>query len=356
MQAPVIAVVGATGLVGEILLRVLEERDFPVAALRPMASARSAGSKVVFRGTEWEVVEASKTAFEGVDLVFFAATGALSRELAPAAVAAGATVIDKSSTWRMSDGVPLVVPEINAASIPSKPAILACPNCSTIGVVQVLAPIHRAAGLRRVVITTMQAASGAGRDGVDELRDQVAALAAGDEPQPAKVFGAQLAGNVVPHCDAFEADGYTLEESKLLHETRKILDLPQLPVTATCVRVPVEVGHSASILVETERPLSIEEARAALATQPGVRVVDNPVAARYPTPLEVTANDDILVGRIRVDREDPHRLWLWQVGDNLRKGAATNAVQTAEAWLNARSPHGPARRMAPCMNAPACSR
>jgi aspartate-semialdehyde dehydrogenase len=337
MQAPVIAVVGATGLVGEILLRVLEERDFPVADLRPMASARSAGSSVEFRGKEWQVLEAAKTAFEGVDLVFFAATGALSRELAPAAVAAGATVIDKSSTWRMTDGVPLVVPEINAASIPSTPAILACPNCSTIGVVQALAPIHRAAGLRRVVITTMQAASGAGRDGVEELRDQVAALAAGQDAPPAKVFGAQLAGNVVPHCDAFESDGYTLEESKLLHETRKILDLPQLPVTATCVRVPVEVGHSASILVETERALGVEEARTALAAQPGVRVVDNPVAARYPTPLEVTATDDILVGRIRVDRDDPHRLWLWQVVDNLRKGAATNAVQTAEAWLQVRS-------------------
>jgi aspartate-semialdehyde dehydrogenase len=333
MQAPVIAVVGATGLVGKILLRVLEERDFPVSALRPMASARSAGSKVVFRGKEWGIVEASKNAFDGIDLVFFAATGALSRELAPAAVATGATVIDKSSTWRMSVDVPLVVPEINAASIPSEPAILACPNCSTIGIVQVLAPIHRAACLRRVVITTMQAASGAGRDGVDELRGQLAAMAAGEDPQPAKVFGAQLAGNVVPHCDAFEADGYTLEETKLLHETRKILGLPELPVTATCVRVPVEVGHSASILVETEKPLSVEEARAALAAQPGVRVVDNPVASRYPTPLEVTASDDILVGRIRVDRDDPHRLWLWQVGDNLRKGAATNAVQTAEAWL-----------------------
>lgn len=333
MQAPVIAVVGATGLVGEILLRVLEERDFPVHALRPMASARSAGSKVLFRGQDWEVVEARKDAFGGVDLVFFAATGALSRELAPAAVAAGATVIDKSSTWRMSDGVALVVPEINAASIPSEPAILACPNCSTIGVVQVLAPIQRAAGLRRVVITTLQAASGSGRDGVNELRGQLAALAAGEDPPPAKVFGAQLAGNVVPHCDGFEADGYTHEESKLSNETRKILGLPTLPVTATCVRVPVEVGHSASILVETETPLSVEQARAALATQAGVRVVDNPVAGRYPTPLEVTATDDILVGRIRVDRDDPHRLWLWQVGDNLRKGAATNAAQTAEAWL-----------------------
>jgi aspartate-semialdehyde dehydrogenase len=337
MQAPVIAVVGATGLVGEILLRVLEERDFPVAVLRPMASARSAGTKVAFRGKEWQVVEARKDAFDGVDLVFFAATGALSRELAPAGVAAGATVIDKSSTWRMTEGVPLVVPEINAASIPLEPAILACPNCSTIGVALVLAPIQRAAGLKRVVITTLQAASGAGRDGVDELRGQVAALAAGTDVPPAKIFGAQLAGNVVPHCDAFEADGYTLEESKLMHETRKILGLPDLPVTATCVRVPVEVGHSASILVETETPLSVEQARAALSAQPGVRVVDNPVAGRYPTPLEVTETDDILVGRIRVDRNDPQRLWLWQVGDNLRKGAATNAVQIAEAWLALKS-------------------
>ena len=337
MQAPVVAVVGATGLVGEVLLRIFEERDFPMRELRPMASARSAGSSVAFRGQEWEVCEARADAFAGVDLVFFAATGALSRELAPAAVAAGATVIDKSSTWRLSDGVPLIVPEINADQIPTTPSILACPNCSTIGVVQALAPIHAAAGLKQVIITTMQAASGAGRDGIEELRQQREAVAAGEEPGLAQVFGAQLADNVVPHCDAFEADGYTREESKLLHEARKILGLPELPVTATCVRVPVEVGHSASILVETERPLEVEEARSALAAHPGVRVVDAPVAARYPTPQEVAGTDEVLVGRIRKDRADPHRLWLWQVADNVRKGAATNAVQTAEAWLKARS-------------------
>lgn len=340
MQAPVIAVVGATGLVGEILMRVLEERNFPVHDFRPMASARSVGTKVSFRGQEWPVSEARADAFDGVDLVFFAATGALSRELAPAAVRAGATVIDKSNTWRLSQGVPLIVPEINADMVSAEPGILACPNCSTIGVVQALAPIQAAAGLKRVVITTMQAASGAGRDGIEELRAQSAAIVAGGEPALAQVFGATLADNVVPHCDAFEADGYTREESKLLLETRKILGLPELPVTATCVRVPVEIGHSASILVETEQPLEVEEVRSALAAHAGVRVVDEPVAARYPTPQEVAGTDEVLVGRIRKDRHDPNRLWLWQVADNVRKGAATNAVQTAEAWLAARTAPG----------------
>ena len=337
MQAPVVAVVGATGLVGEILLRILEDRAFPVSELRPMASARSAGSKVAFRGQEWQVLEARPDALAGVDLVFFAATGALSRELAPAAVEAGATVIDKSSTWRLRDGVPLIVPEINADQIPTEPSILACPNCSTIGVVQALAPLHRAATLKSVVITTLQAASGAGRDGVEELRAQHAALLAGEQPALAQVFGAQLADNVIPHCDALEADGYTREESKLLHESRKILGLPALPLKATCVRVPVEVGHSASMLVETERALEIEEARAALAAQPGVRVVDDTAAERSPPPREAAGTDEVLVGRIRKDRHDPRRLWVWQVADNVRKGAATNAVQTAEAWLAARA-------------------
>lgn len=298
-----------------------------------MASARSVGIMVPFGDQEWPVIEARADAFDGVDLVFFAATGALSKELAPAAVQAGAKVIDKSSTWRMTEGVPLVVPEINANQLPSKAAIVACPNCSTIGVVQALAPLHQAAGLKSVVITTMQAASGAGRDGVDELRAQLAAEAQGAALPNARIFGATLAGNAVPHCDAFEADGYTKEESKLLHETRKILGLPGLSLTATCVRVPVEVGHSASILVETERPLSADEARAALASQPGVRVVDTPVAGRYPTAREVAGTDEVLVGRIRVDRDDPRRLWIWQVADNVRKGAATNAVQIAESWL-----------------------
>lgn len=337
MQEPVVAIVGATGLVGEILLQVLEERAFPMRAMRPMASARSVGQKVAFRGQEWDIVEAQADAFGGVDLVFFAATGALSQSLAPAAVEAGATVIDKSSTWRMTDGVPLVVPEINAAQIGVHPSILACPNCSTIGVVQALAPLHQAAGLERVTITTLQAASGSGRDGLEELRAQQAAHAAGEPLPPAKVFGAQLAGNVVPHCDRFAADGFTKEEHKLREETRKILGLPTLAISASCVRVPVEVGHSASICVELTKPLTPEEARAALAAHPGVRVVDEPVAERYPTPLEVAGTDEVLVGRVRQDPDEPRRLWLWQVADNVRKGAATNAVQTAEAWWAARA-------------------
>ena len=326
-----VAIVGATGAVGEVLLRVLEERRFPVRELRPLASARSTGASVRFAGRSVEVQEARPEAFDGVDFVFFAATGSLSKELAPEAVRRGAIVIDKSSTWRMDDTVPLVVPEVNADALVAHKGLVACPNCTTIGFVMALEPLRRAAGLRRVVVTTMQAVSGAGRPGLDELEAQVAAIGRGQTPRAA-TFAAPIAYNVIPLCETFLDNAYSTEEVKLLHETRKIMALPDLDVTMTCVRVPVPVGHSASVLIETERPLTPEEARRALAAVPGVEVIDDPSHDRFPTPTDVVGRDTVLVGRIRKDLLSS-RLWLWEVCDNLRKGAATNAVQIAEEMM-----------------------
>ncbi|MEM7412243.1 MAG: aspartate-semialdehyde dehydrogenase [Myxococcota bacterium] len=324
-----VAVVGATGAVGEVLLDILAKRDFPIGELRPLASGRSAGSKVAFRGEQVEVAEAKPEAFEGADLVFFAATGGLSKTLAPEAAKRGAIAIDKSSTWRMDPTVPLVVPEINADALDGHQGIVSCPNCTTIGFVMALEPLRRAAGLKEVVVTTLQAVSGAGRDGIDELEAQQAALAGGGTPE-ASIFAAPIANNVVPLCENFRDDAFSTEEVKLLFETRKILSEPDLSVTMTCVRVPVPVGHAASVLVETEHVLAPEAARAALAEFPGVEVVDDPDARVFPTPADVVGRDEVLVGRVRKDLESD-RLWLWQVSDNLRKGAATNAVQIAEA-------------------------
>jgi aspartate-semialdehyde dehydrogenase len=326
-----VAVVGATGAVGEVLLGILADRDFPVGRLLPLASGRSAGNTVRFRGEDVTVEEARPEAFEGIDIAFFAATGSLSKTLAPEVAKRGGIAIDKSSTWRMDEKVPLVVPEVNPEALDKHEGIVACPNCTTIGVVMALEPLHRAAGLRRAVITTLQATSGAGRDGIDELESQQEAIRNGQEPKPV-VFKAPIANNVVPLCESFREDGYSTEEVKLLFENRKIMGLPELEVTMTCVRVPVPVGHSASILVETERPLTAEAAREALAAFPGVRVVDDIAHDAFPTPRDVVGRDEVLVGRVRKDLTGDG-LWLWQVGDNLRKGAATNAVQIAETLI-----------------------
>jgi len=327
----VVAIVGATGAVGEVLLEVLAERNFPVGELRPLASERSAGSAVRYAGREVSVQQVDPAAFDGADFVFFAATGSLSKDLAPEAARRGAVAIDKSGTWRMNEDVPLVVPEINPDALAQHKGIISCPNCTTIGFVMTLEPLRRAAGLRRVVVTTLQAASGAGRPGTDELESQIAAIGRGEKPQ-AKIFAAPIAYNVLPLCETFRDDGYSTEEVKLLHETRKIMRLPDLDVTMTCVRVPVPVGHSAAMLVETERPLSPDAARRALAAFPGVEVVDDPAHNVFPTPADVAGRDAVLVGRIRKDLSSD-RLWLWQVSDNLRKGAATNAVQIAEEMI-----------------------
>jgi len=325
----VVAVVGATGAVGEVLLRVLEERQFPVRQLKPLASTRSAGTTITFAGEAIEVEVARPEAFEGVDLVFFAATGGLSRELAPEAVKRGAVVIDKSSTWRMDEEVPLVVPEINADALEKHRGIISNPNCTTTGLVMALEPIRRAAGLKSVVVTTFQAVSGSGTPGIEELDAQVKAKQAGEPTPEPTVFASPIAYNAVPFCGAVMDDGYLDEERKLLDETRKILELPGVDVSVTCVRVPIPVGHSGAVLVETETPLSPEAAREALDAFPGVTVVDDPATGTFPTPADVEGSDEVLVGRVRRDYGSD-KLWLWEVSDNLRKGAATNAVQIAE--------------------------
>ena len=332
---PVIAVAGATGAVGAVLLKLLEERNFPVSQLKPLASERSAGTQVRFRGQNIPVEVAQADAFDGVDFAFFAATGSLSKELAPEVAKRGGVAIDKSSTWRMNDDVPLVVPEINPDALDKHQGIVSCPNCTTIGFVMALEPLRRIAGLKSVVVTTLQAVSGAGLPGLEDLDEQLEATAADRvAPQP-KAFAAPIAHNVVPLCENFRDDGFSSEEVKLLFETRKILEEPELDVSMTCVRVPVRVGHGASMLIETEKPLSPEQARAALSAFPGGEVIDDPEARRFPTPLDVEGRDEVLVGRVRRDLASD-RLWLWQVSDNLRKGASTNAIQIAEELLRRR--------------------
>ena len=326
-----VAIVGATGAVGEVLLEVLAERRFPVGELRALASERSVGTTVRFNGADVPVELARPAALDGADFVFFAATGTLSKDLAPEAARRGAVAIDKSSTWRMDPKVPLVIPEVNPQALERHEGIVSCPNCTTIGFVMAIEPIRRAAGLRSVVVTTLQAVSGAGKPGIDELAQQVAAAGRGERIAP-RTFASPIAYNVVPLCETFRDDGYSTEEAKLLFETRKIMDLPDLDVTMTCVRVPVPVGHSATVLIETERPLTPADARRALAAFPGVRVIDDPSHNAFPTPVDVVGSDEVLIGRVRKDLGSD-RLWLWEVSDNLRKGAATNAVQIAEEMM-----------------------
>ena len=324
-----VAVVGATGAVGEVLLRVLEERSFPVSELRALASARSEGSTVRFRGQDVPVRLAEPDAFDGVDFVFFAATGSLSKELAPEAARRGAVAIDKSSTWRMEADVPLVVPEVNGAAVEKHRGIVSCPNCTTTPLAMTLEALRRVAEVREAIVTTFQAVSGAGLPGLEELENQQRARHAGEPRPEPRAFAAPIADNVVPLCETFLDNGYSTEEIKLLHETRKILDDPELRVTMTCTRVPVPVGHAASVLVETGRPLSAEEAREAFAAFPGIELIDEPERGRFPTQDMVAGRDEVLVGRVRRDLSSS-RLWFWECGDNLRKGAATNAVQIAE--------------------------
>jgi aspartate-semialdehyde dehydrogenase len=327
-----VAVVGATGAVGEVVLQLLAERCFPVGELRALASGRSAGSRVRFAGRDVVVQEARPEAFDGVDFAFFAATGSLSKELAPEVAKRGGVAIDKSSTWRLDPNVPLVVPEINPEALEKQRGIVACPNCTTIGFVMALEPIRRAAGLRSVVVTTFQAVSGTGKPGLEELERQLDETAHG-KPPTTSTYPAPIAHNVLPLCETFREDGYSTEEVKLLFETRKIMGLADsVQVAMTCVRVPVPVGHSAAMLIETERALSPEEARHALAAFPGVAVLDDPAQNVFPTPRDAAGRDEVLVGRVRKDLGS-ERLWLWQVSDNLRKGAATNAIQIAEEML-----------------------
>jgi aspartate-semialdehyde dehydrogenase len=320
-----VAVLGATGAVGRTMLEVLLERKIPVEQLTLLASERSAGRKVEWQGREYTVQAPGPGTFRGVDYALFSAGADRSKTWGPRAAEEGAVVIDNSSAFRMDAQVPLVVPEVNADALASLPkGIIANPNCSTIQMVVALKPIHDAAGITRVVTTTFQSVSGAGETGRDALRHELAGETAQGSP-----FSRVIAGNVIPQIGDFDAEGWTGEERKMINETRKILSLPGLPVAATCVRVPVDIGHSVQVAVETERDLTLEQAREALASFPGIVVGDG--AAGFPTPAETANRDEVFVGRIRKDPDLPRVLHFWVVADNLRKGAATNAVQILEA-------------------------
>ena len=330
----VIAVVGATGAVGRQMLATLEARRLPVARLRAIASPRSAGSEVMFRGEPVVVESLDEAQFHGVDLALFSAGGSMSLEHAPRAVRQGAIVIDNSSAWRMDERVPLVVPEVNPEALEHLPrGIIANPNCSTIQMVTALKPLHDEAGLCRLVVSTYQAASGAGQQGVEELLASIEAhQGRGEAPRPNK-FAHPLAFEALPHIDQFTDSGYTREELKMVHETRKIMALPKLDVSATCVRVPVVTCHSEAVTADFERALSASAARALLAAAPGVTVLDEPARALYPLARRAAGSDPVWVGRIRQDLSRPETLHLWIVADNLLKGAALNAVQITEALL-----------------------
>jgi aspartate-semialdehyde dehydrogenase len=324
-----VAIVGATGAVGKDLLAVLAARNYPLRQLRLYASARSVGQRLQFRGESLPVEALGRDSFRGVEVALFSAGSSTSREHAPLAVASGAIVVDNSSAFRMDPNVPLVVPEVNAAAARGHRGIIANPNCSTILLVLALAPLHAAAGLRAVVVSTYQAASGAGQRALQELRAGAQAWLQGQPFAPA-VLPHRLAGNLFPHVDVFQADGYTREEDKMQNETRKILGLPSLRLEATCVRVPVERCHSESVAVHLERALSPDAARALLARAPGVELCDDPAQQRYPMPLSMSGRDPVAVGRIRQSRVFDPGLAFWLSGDQLRKGASLNAVQIAE--------------------------
>ena len=324
-----VAIAGATGAVGTEFLKLLEARDFPMKSLRLLASSRSAGSKLKFRGENLEVEELTPKSFKGIDIAFFSAGGSRSKEFAPHAVDSGAVVIDNSSAFRMDEKVPLVVPEINPKQAFEHQGLIANPNCSTIQMVVALNPIHRAANIQRVVVSTYQAVSGAGASAMEELKQQLRAWA-NDEPMKQEVFPTQIAFNLFPHIDVFQDNGYTKEEMKMVHETRKIMNAPNMQISATCARVPVLRAHSEAVWVETEKPLSESEARELFEKEPGIVVQDERESGGYPTPWHITETQETYVGRIRKDISHPKGLTFWVVADQLYKGAALNAIQIAE--------------------------
>ncbi len=322
-----VAVVGATGAVGTTLLEILEQRAFPAREIVPFASERSAGREVAGH----TVHTLAPGAIEGFDVALFSAGSGVSREWAPRFVQAGAVVVDNSSQWRMEPDVPLVVAEVNPEALDAQAGIVANPNCTTTQMVVALKPLHDAATIERLILSSYQSVSGTGAKAMEELQTQAHMLLHGREPEAAAVYPHRIAFNVLPHVETFsDGDDYSTEERKVIGETRKILSEPDLRVTATCARVPVLVGHSESINVELQHDLPPESARELLAAAPGVTVVDDPAQARYPLPIDAAGGDDVLVGRIRRDPSNPRTLNLWVVGDNLRKGAALNAVQVAE--------------------------
>jgi len=326
-----VALAGATGAVGNQMLAGLEERDFPVKDLKLLATAKSAGRKLRFKGAQIPVEELTDASFKGVDIGIFSAGGAASLKFAPAAARAGCVVVDNSAAWRMDPDVPLVVPEVNPQAIAryTSKGIIANPNCSTIQMVVALAPIHRKVGIRRIVVSTYQAVSGTGKKAIDELYDQTKAMLNFIEPKK-KVYPHRIAFNCLPHIDVFLGNGYTKEEMKMVDETRKILEDDTIGITATTVRVPVFFSHSESVNVETRQAITAQEVRVLLEAAPGVKVVDDPSQNLYPLAIDAAGQDETLVGRVRADESIANGINLWVVSDNIRKGAATNAVQIAE--------------------------
>jgi aspartate-semialdehyde dehydrogenase len=326
-----IAVVGATGVVGNQMIRCLEERQFPIKSIKLLASSRSAGRKIRFKGNDIEVHELTEKVFKGFDIALFSAGGETSKKFAPLAAKDGCIVVDNSSAWRMDPKVPLVVPEVNPLAISgyTKKGIIANPNCSTIQMVVPLHTIYQTYGIKRVVVSTYQAVSGTGKKAIDELLNQTRAMLNFLETQN-QIYPHRIAFNCLPHIDVFLDNGYTKEEMKMVHETRKILGDPNMAVTATTVRVPVFYGHSESINVETLKPITAEAVKSLFKETPGVEVVDDPDKNAYPLAIHAAGRDSILVGRIRDDESISNGINMWVVADNIRKGAATNAVQIAE--------------------------
>jgi aspartate-semialdehyde dehydrogenase len=328
-----VAIAGATGAVGEVMIRILQERNFPVKSLRLLASERSEGKELEFKGEKIKVEKMDPACFQGIDIALFSAGASRSKEFCPAAVQAGAVVIDNSSAFRMEPDVPLVVPEVNPEAIGKHKGIIANPNCTTIVTVVPLKPLHDFARIKRMVASSYQAVSGAGAKAIDELKRQVMAFARGEKME-VSAFPYQIAFNVLPHIDAFLDNGYTKEEMKMLNETRKIMGDDSIRVTATTVRVPVFYAHSVSVNIETEKKLTVAKAKELLSQAPGVKVHDDPANRLYPMPIFVAGEDDCFVGRIREDESVENGLNFWVVGDQLRKGAALNAVQIAEILID----------------------
>ncbi|MEE1551384.1 MAG: aspartate-semialdehyde dehydrogenase, partial [Nitrospinaceae bacterium] len=332
-----ISVVGATGAVGRRMLSTLEERNFPVARLTALASARSAGQTLPFRDQDIEVMELKADSFKGVDIALFSAGGSISKQYAPIAVESGCVVIDNSSAWRMDKEVPLIVPEVNPSALGEKWGIIANPNCSTIQMVVALKPIHDKYRIRRVVVSTYQSVSGSGQKAIEELKQQSRDVLDG-KPTQCNVYPHQIAFNCLPHIDVFQENGYTKEEIKMVNETHKILEDDTIEVSPTAVRVPVIYSHSEAINVETEQPMNVKEVKELLSLSPGISVVDNPDQNEYPLAVNASGSGDVVVGRIRGDLTRANAINFWVVSDNLLKGAAYNAVQIAELLLKRVSP------------------
>ncbi|MDY6905778.1 MAG: aspartate-semialdehyde dehydrogenase [Thermodesulfobacteriota bacterium] len=326
-----VAVAGATGLVGNQMLACLEERNFPVKSIRMLASSRSAGRSLAFKGEKHTVEELTEESFKDMDIAFFSAGGSTSRKFAPIAAKDGCVVIDNSKAWRMDPDVPLVVPEVNPHAVADykKKGIIANPNCSTIQMVVALSPIHRKVKIKRIVVSTYQAVSGTGKAAIDELFDQTRAVI-NSETMAAEVYPHQIAFNCLPHIGGFLENGYTEEEIKMVNETRKILEDESIGVAATTVRVPVFYGHSESVNIETIDPITVDDIKALLQASPGVSLVDDPPANKYPLAIDAAGQDPTYVGRIRKDTSVENGIDMWIVADNIRKGAATNAVQIGE--------------------------